>query len=107
MPAVLLTPGYQDWKCPACGLEERTRPYPPNSARMHTCPRLHYITAPMVPASADATTVAVERADWLGSEVQETGDDGRPYMAVETWYADGHNDTAVHAPCARASIRFD
>jgi hypothetical protein len=102
--AALLVVPFQDWKCPACGLEERTRPYPPNAARMHTCPRLHMILAPMAPAAADCTVVAVERADYLGREIQETGDDGRPYMAMETRYADGRNDVAVHAPVARASL---
>jgi hypothetical protein len=108
MAAHLLAVPYQDWKCPACGREERVcPPLPPNAARMHTCPRLHMIAAPMVPAAADAKVIAVERQDYLGREVQQTGDDGRAYMAVQTWYADGHNDTAVHAPVARAHIRTD
>jgi len=105
--AVLLTPAYQDWHCPRCGLDERTRPYPPNAARMHVCPALHMITAPMVPAGTDATLIANERQDYLGTEIQATGDDGRPYMSVYTLYGDGSNDCAVHAPVARAAITPD
>lgn len=101
----LLTGGWTDWYCPACGLEDRTRPFPPNAAHFHTCPRLHYITAPMVRAGYDARLVAVERQDYLAGEIQAAGDDGRPYMAVRTEYADGRNDTAVHAPLARAAFR--
>lgn len=106
-PAALLLDAWQDWRCPACGAEERTRPLPPNSARTHTCPALHMIIAPMVRAGADCTLVAVERQDYLGSEIQETGDDGRPYMAVRTEYADGRNDVIVHAPVARARLSID
>jgi hypothetical protein len=105
--AVLLTAAYEDWHCPACGLAERIPALPPNAARMHVCPRLHMVTAPMVRAGADCKLVADEREDYLGGEVQETGDDGRPYMAVRTVYADGRNDVAVHAPLARARLTED
>lgn len=101
----VLIEAYTDWECPACGKWERTRPLPPNSARMHICPRLHYLSAPMVRAGADCTLVANLRADYLGSEIQAAGDDGRPYMSIATVYADGHNDLVVNAPVARAVIR--
>lgn len=106
--AALLAPPFEDWHCPACGAGERVcPPLPPNAARMHICPRLHMITAPMVRAGLDCTLVADEREDYLAGEVQETGDDGRPYMAVRTVYADGRNDVAVHAPLARARFTED
>lgn len=101
--AVLLN-SFIDWECPACGYAERTRPVP---NRFHVCPRLHYITAPLVHAGSDCTLVATERQDYLGKEVQATGDDGVPYMNVLTIRADGSNDCAVHAPVARASLRLD
>lgn len=105
--AVLLTArrGWEDWACPACGLAQRVAPpLPPNATRMHTCARLHMITAPMVRAGADCKLVAVEREDYLNGEIQTTGEDGRAYMAVRTDYADGHTDLAVHAPLARATL---
>ena len=104
MRDVPLLVAFTDWHCPACGADERTRPLPPNAAQMHRCPRLHGIAAPMVRAGADCTLVAVEREDYLGSEIQETGDDGRPYMNVTTVHADGHTDVAVHAPLAQVRL---
>lgn len=100
----VLLEAYQDWHCPQCGLEERTRPQPPNSSRMHTCPKLHMLTAPMVLAGTDCQLVAVERGDYLNGDEQRTGDDGKPYMAVVTERADGSNDAHVFA--APAVARF-
>ena len=91
-----LLDAHQDWECPRCGKTDRTRPLPPGSAaRMHDCPSLHGLTAPLVPAGTDCTLVAVERGDYLNGDEQRTGDDGKPYMAVRTDYADGSNDLAV------------
>jgi hypothetical protein len=104
MTAVPLLDAYQDWSCPECGLTERTRPHPPNATRFHVCPRLHYLTAPLVRAGSDCKLVANERGDYLGKEIQQSGDDGRPYMSVYTVYGDGRNDCAVFAPLARASL---
>ena len=106
MPAVLLD-AYQDWFCPACGFEERTRPVPPGAARMHTCPKLHYLSAPLAVAGSDCKIVASLREDYTGKEILTLGDDGRPYMNIQTWHADGHNDLVVNAPCARASFAID
>jgi hypothetical protein len=86
---------WQDWECPNCPAADRTRPLPPGAARMHTCPGLHGLTAPLVRAGTDCWVVAVERGDYLNGEQQRTGDDGKPYMAVKTVHADGHNDLAV------------
>ena len=69
---------------------------------MHTCPGLHMLTAPLVRAGTDCKVVAVERGDQLNGEVQRTGDDGKPYMAVQTIRADGSNDVAVFAGAATA-----
>ena len=100
-----LLEAYQDYVCPNCGLNERVKPpLPPNATRMHTCPRLHMLTAPLVLAGADCKVVAVERGDYLNGAEQRTGDDGRPYMAVVTEYADGRNDAAVFAPPATARL---
>jgi hypothetical protein len=97
---VLLLDAYQDWECPLCHFEERTRPIPPNASRMHPCPRLHGLTAPLVRAGSDCTLRAVERGDYLRSAEQRTGDDGRPYMAVVTEHGDGSNDAHVFAEVA-------
>jgi hypothetical protein len=93
--AVPLLESWQDWECPNCALTDRTRPLPPEASRFHPCPGLHGLTAPLVRAGTDCKVIAVERGDHLGREIQRTGDDGKPYMAVETVHADGHTDRAV------------
>jgi hypothetical protein len=103
MGVPLLDP-WQDWECPNCGLTERTRPVPPNGSRFHPCPGLHGLTAPLVRAGTDCRVRAVERGDYLAGETQRTGDDGKPYMAVETIHADGSNDLAVFPGVAIAGV---
>ena len=85
----LLRQPFEDWYCPNCGIAERTAALPPDSTRYHTCPRLHMLTAPLVRANVYAKVEAEEREDYLRDEVQETGDDGHPYMAVRTTRDDG------------------
>jgi hypothetical protein len=100
----LLLDAYQDWACPNCTVTERVRPpLPANAQRWHACPGLHMLKAPLVIAGTDCKVVAVEREDYLRDECQRTGDDGKPYMAVETVHADGHTDRAVFAPAAYAA----
>lgn len=100
----LLLDTWQDWECPNCHLTERTRPLPPNASRFHTCPKLHMLTAPLVRAGTSCKVVAEERADYLGTEVQAMGDDGKPYMAIRTTRDDG-DDLAVNAGLARLEAR--
>ena len=94
-----------DWYCPNCGATERTRPVPPGASRMHTCPRLHMLVAPLVPAGSDCKVFAVERGDDLGDEQQRTGDDGKPYMSVVVERADGSNDACVFPGVAVFGVR--
>ena len=97
----LLLDAYQDWVCPNCGLEERSRPLPPNASRYHPCGRLHGLNAPLVRAGMDCKVVAQLREDYVGAEMVQTApEDGRPYSAIHTIRADGSNDAAVLAPCA-------
>jgi hypothetical protein len=103
---VLLVEGYQEWVCPRdCQVSERVSPPLPASAqRWHACAKLHGLKAPLVLAGTDCTVRAVERGDYLNGDEQRRGDDGRPYMAVVTEYADGRNDAAVFAAVATARI---
>lgn len=57
----------------------------------------------MVEEGSDVKIVAHLREDYLGKEIQRTGDDGRPYSAVTTERPDGSNDAAVFAPLAQAA----
>ena len=72
MTAVPLLESWQDWECPNCHAADRTRPLPPEASRMHPCPALHGLTAPLVRAGTDCRVVAVERGDYLRGEIQRT-----------------------------------
>lgn len=97
---VLLSSPQQRWECPNCTATDVTRVADPHT-RFHSCRGLKGLTAPMVPAGTRAKVEAVEREDWVGSEVVQTDGDGRPVMAVVTTRDDGQ-DCAVLAPLATA-----
>jgi hypothetical protein len=98
-----LLDSWLDWVCPNCNMAERTRPLPVNASRMHDCPGLHGLTAPLVLKDTDCKVLATEREDYLAGEIQRTGEDGKPYMNVNTVYADGHNDLRVFPGVARGA----
>ena len=88
------------WTCPNCTHTDITHEPEPHS-RMHPCRGLKGLTAPMVPAGTAAKVQAVERGDYVGSELVQTDGDGRPVMAVVTTRDDGQ-DCTVYAPSATA-----
>lgn len=97
---VPLLNAFDDWECPNCDVTEHTMALPPGSSRFHTCAGLHMLTAPLVRVGTQCKVEAEERADYLGKEIQNTGDDGKPYMAIRTTREDGE-DLAVNAGLAR------
>jgi hypothetical protein len=101
MAAVLLDQVITRWECPNCDVTAVTRGLVPN--RFHTCAGLHMLTAPLVRAGARCKVEAEERADYLNGEIQNAGDDGKPYMAVRATYGD-HDDLAVNAGLAQARL---
>lgn len=102
LPALIAA--VEDWYCPNCSCTERTLGLPANAVRMHTCPGLHSLTAPLIRAGIRCRVTAEVREDYLNGDTQATGDDGRPYMAVRTTYGD-HDDLLVNAGLARAEMR--
>jgi hypothetical protein len=92
-----------NWECPNCTVTARSAPLPPGTRKFHTCPGLHMLTAPLVEAGTRCKVTAEERQDYLGREIQATGDDGIPYMAVRTTRDDG-DDVAVNAGLAQARL---
>jgi hypothetical protein len=100
MPAVPLLRAFDTWACPNCAVTEQAPALPPNASRFHTCAGLHMLTAPLVRAGTSCKVEAEERADYLNGEIQNTGDDGRPYMAIRTTRDEGE-DLAVNAGLAR------
>ena len=94
----ILTP-ITEWECPACGLTDQTREAKPHS-RMHTCPKMHGLTAPMVRAGTKAKLEIHEREDFVGSESVQTDDRGRPVMNITTTRDDGQDVTVRLRPTA-------
>lgn len=91
------------WYCPNCGKEDVTHEARPHS-RFHTCPRLHGLTAPMLPKGTAAKVEAVEREDYVGREIVRLDNRGRPVMSVVTTRDNGR-DTIVFAPTATGSMK--
>jgi hypothetical protein len=87
------------WCCPSCGGQDVTREALPHT-RMHSCPSLYGLTAPMVPEGTRAEHRVNEREDWVGDEDVQTDGRGRPVMNVITMRDDGY-DCTVYAPCAK------
>jgi hypothetical protein len=56
-----------------------------------------------VEAGVRAEHRTVEREDWVGGELVQTDEDGRPVMAVVTVRDDGQ-DCTIFAPTATATI---
>jgi hypothetical protein len=101
--AVPLLTAMADWYCPNCGITLSAPVPPPGQAKFHVCGSLHGLTAPLIRAGVRCKVEAEERQDYLGGEIQATGDDGKPYMAVRTTRDDGC-DLAVNAGLAQARL---
>jgi hypothetical protein len=86
------------WWCPSCPLTDVTREAQPHS-RMHDCPGMGGLSVPMVPEGVNATHVARERDDYVGTEDVRYDTNGRPVASVTTVRDDGE-DVTVYAPTA-------
>lgn len=102
MSAVLLNRGPKQWGCPHCSVSAVTPWDTPN--RFHFCPGLAGITAPMILTGSGAVTRVVVREDYVGQEIVQYDDNGRPIGAVVTDRPDGSNDVAVLAPTAAVRV---
>jgi hypothetical protein len=87
------------WTCPNCRTEARLPMPRPGQTHLHTCPRLRGLTAPLVPMGMSVKVEAKEREDYVGRELVQTDEDGRPVMAVVTTRDNGQ-DAIVFAPTA-------
>ena len=94
-----------DWTCPECGKTDQTNEAKPHT-RMHVCPKVRYMSTPMVRQGQSAHIVLHEREDYVnGDLVQLDPERKRPVMSMETQYPDGHTDLRVYAPTASGSGR--
>lgn len=90
----------QVWVCPNCKAEHRSPAILPN--RFHVCPRLRYLTAPMVLAGTSAKVELREREDYVnGDMVRLDPERRRPVMSIVTTRDNGQ-DCVVFAPTATA-----
>lgn len=105
MPDIpILQPPVQHWQCQHCNTRDVTRGLP---NRMHNCPGLGGIVAPLV-LEEDARRTLVRarvREDYVGKDTVQADDEGRPIMAVETLREDGSNDVAVLATCVDVEFK--
>lgn len=85
-----------------CGVTDVTPWDVPN--RFHNCRSLAGILAPLVPEGTRCEVRAVEREDYVGSEIVRTDDNGRPIMSVVTTRDDGE-DCIAFAPTAHMNMR--
>jgi len=67
--------------------------------RYHTCPRLHYLSAPMVVAGTKAKVEVHERDDYINGDRVFLDSRGRPVMSIVT-VRDNGQDAIVFAPVA-------
>jgi len=93
---------YTDLRCPQCGKTARVKNLVVKAARMHQCPKLYGLMAPMLREGIKAEVVVHEPESYVaGKDMQLDPERKRPVMNMETKYADGHTDLVVFAPRAR------
>lgn len=90
----------QRWECPNCDTQDEHN-IKPGQSRMHSCPGLKGLTAPLVPfgTASKCKTEATEREDYVGKDTVTRDADGKPIMNVTVTRDDGSNDVVVFAPC--------
>jgi hypothetical protein len=99
----LLIDTFQDLQCPNCGKSEQVRSLPSNAARMHPCPKLGGMIAPLIRTGTSAKVEIRLREDYVGQELVQTDDRGRPVMSVITTRDNGQ-DAIVFAPTATGRV---
>lgn len=97
--------GETQWECPNCDTKDVCN-VKPGQQRMHDCPGLHNLVAPLVPVG---TRCKVERNLWEDyvryDDAVRKGDDGKPVSSVTVTREDG-TDIAVFPAAAVARMEF-
>jgi hypothetical protein len=93
------------WECPNCDTKDVCS-IGPGQVRMHNCPGLKGLTAPLVPAG---TKCKVESTAWEDYVVNDAAvrkdDDGKPVSAINVTRDDG-NDVVVFPGAAMMKMEF-
>lgn len=87
-----------NWICQLCGKRDATREAQAHT-RMHACPAMGGLTAPMYDIRLNHKTEVTEREDYIGSEAVQMAN-GRPVMNIKTTRDDGE-DIVVFAPMSK------
>jgi hypothetical protein len=87
------------WHCTRCTSAAVTRD---GSTPMHPCKGLAGLMVPLTPVGVACDVRAVEREDYIGSELVQVDGNGRPVMSVIVEREDGQ-DCTVYAPSATAT----
>ncbi len=93
----------QRWECPKCDLKQVTHEARVH-VRMHPCRGLGGLTSPMVTAGTQCKVVVQHRDDYVGDEIVQRDENGRPVTGIAHVRDDGQ-DFTVFVPSARASMR--
>jgi hypothetical protein len=94
----------RNWVCPACKKTDQTNDKGVGT-RFHVCPKMRFLSTPMVLAGVSAKLVLNEREDYVGTEaVRLDPEKRRPVMNLQT-VRDNGTDTIVYAPTARGEGR--
>lgn len=86
------------WECPNCDYVRRT-PTAQRHTVVHLCEGLHGLIAPLVRAGTKCKVELRLREDYVGRDVPQVDDAGRPVMSIVTTRDDGV-DCRVLAPLA-------
>lgn len=100
--AMLLEPPVIHWYCPNCTQVDTTREARPHT-RFHTCSGLRGLTAPFLQVGVKAKVEARDREDYVGTDIVQRDENGRPVMSVVTTRDDGQ-DAIVFAPTVVAKL---
>ena len=93
------------WYCPNCKHEETIPAVAGPHSRFHTCPKLAFLTAPMIPWGTKAKVERRDREDYEGEDTGYTQLDanGRPVMSIVTT-RDAGTDCVVFAATAHGGM---
>lgn len=95
----------QRWECPNCDTKD-VHNVKPGQVRMHTCPGLKGLVAPLVPAGTSCKTEAALWEDYVGNDDAVRHDsDGKPISAVKVTRDDGE-DLLVFPSTAQVKMEF-
>ena len=94
---MILSPPPQLWYCQKCEAAAQTVDA---KVPMHPCPGMAGLMVPLAREGTKIAHFATDREDYVGKEIVQTDENGRPVMNVITKRNDGE-DCTVYAPTAR------